>query len=95
MDNLNHWIYMRVNHPETAEYMENTSPPVKLFSPVLSFGGGISVREKEEKMIMGHRVIQLEKRQFYMRSDGKLYKGITADTSPAYVTVRFPDIRAS
>ncbi len=94
IDNINTWVFMLVNHPDTAKFIELSSPPVKKFEPILSFGGGISIREKEEQMIEAHRVMGLKKRQFYMRSYGKLYRGVTLDVTPRYVDVRFPQIRA-
>ena len=95
MDNINTWVYMLVNHPETAQFMEDSSPTIKKYQPILSFGGGISVREIEDKQILAPNVLQLEKRQFYMRSYGKLYKGRTLDVTPAYVKVEFPELSST
>ncbi|MEW6003401.1 MAG: TraM recognition domain-containing protein [Nitrospirota bacterium] len=95
LDNINTWIYMLVNHPETAQYIEDSSPTIRKYQPILSFGGGISVREIEDKQILAYKVMQLQKRQFYMRSYGNLYKGNTLDTSPAYVKVEFPHLTSA
>ena len=95
LDNINTWVYMLVNHPETAQYIEDSSPTIRKYQPILSFGGGISVREIEDKQILAYKVMQLQKRQFYMRSYGKLYKGITLDTTPAYVKVEFPHLSSA
>ncbi len=92
VDNINTWLYMLVNHPDTAQYVEDSSPMKRKFSPILSFGGGISMRETEEKQILAAQILQLPKRKFYMRSYGKLYKGMTADVSPQYVSVTLPKI---
>jgi hypothetical protein len=83
---------MLVNHPDTAQYVEDSSPMKRKFSPILSFGGGISMRETEEKQILAAQILQLPKRKFYMRSYGKLYKGMTTDVSPQYVSVTLPKI---
>ena len=92
VDNINSWVYMLVNHPDTAKYVEESSPAKRKYQPILSFGGGISVREIEDKRILAAQVLQLPKRYFYLRSYGKLYKGRTADVSPGYVTVSLPDL---
>lgn len=95
LDNINTWIYMLVNHPETAQYIEDSSPTIRKYQPILSFGGGISVREIEDKQILAYKVLQLQKRQFYMRSYGNLYKGFTLDVSPRYVNVEFPHLSSA
>ena len=39
--------FMRVNDPETAEYVSDYSGRRKKFSPILQLGGGIMIREME------------------------------------------------
>lgn len=92
LDNINTWIYMLVNHPDTARFIEEASPKIKKFQPVLSFGGGITVKEIEESQILATNVLQLPKRHFYMRSYGRFYRGITEDVSYPYVKLRFPNL---
>jgi hypothetical protein len=92
IDNINTWIFMLVNHPDTAKFVELTAPVKKVYQPILAFGGGISVREAQESMVMANQVLQLPKRHFFMRSYGKLYRGVTNDVSPRYVTVTFPKL---
>jgi len=92
IDNINTWVYMLVNHPETARFIEESSPMVKKFQPILSFGGGITVREIEENQIILQNVLRLPKRHFYMRSYGKIYRGVTEDVSPPYVKIEFPHL---
>jgi hypothetical protein len=92
LDNINTWIYMLVNHPETARYVEESSPLIKRFAPILSFGGGISVREMEENQVLSHKVLTLPKRHFFMRTYGRYYKGMTNDVAPAYVDIRPPSL---
>ncbi|MEW6377560.1 MAG: TraM recognition domain-containing protein [Thermodesulfobacteriota bacterium] len=95
IDNINTWVYMLVNHPETARFIELSSPKVKKFQPILSFGGGITVREMEENRILAQNVLRLPKRHFYMRSYGKIYRGITQEVEPSYVRVEFPHLSQS
>jgi len=90
VDNINTWGYMLINHPETAQYVEDTSPMVKKFDSLLSFNSGITLKEKEEKQILAPQVLQLPKRHFYLRSYGKLYRGCTTDVSRRYVNVGLP-----
>jgi conjugal transfer pilus assembly protein TraD len=92
IDNVNTWVYMLVNHPETARFIEDSSPIVKKFQPILSFGGGITVKEIEDNQVLAQDVLQLPKRGFFMRSYGKMYKGITLDANPTYVKVKFPHL---
>ena len=73
MDNINNWIFMRVNHPDTGQYMEDSSPISKKFQPIITpdeCTGRITLREIEEQLISKANVLQLEDRQFYMRSRG-------------------------
>jgi len=92
MDNINNWIYMLVNHPQTAQHVEDMSPIVQKYQPILSFGGGISVREVEEKQILANKVLSLPKREFYMRSYGNMFKGMTCDVKDSEVEVLLHDI---
>ena len=92
VDNINSWVYMLVNHPSTAQYVEDSAPLKRKYQHILSFGGGISMREMEEKQILASQVLQLPKRFFYMRSYGKLFKGKTVDVSPRYLNVSLPSI---
>ena len=95
MDNINNWIFMRVNHPDTGQYMEDSSPISKKFQPIITpdeCTGRITLREIEEQLILKANVLQLADRQFYMRSRGNYYKAFTIDSNPLYVHVTFPDL---
>ena len=98
MDNINNWIFMRVNHPDTGQYMEDSSPISKKFQPIITpdeCTGRITLREIEEQLILKANVLQLADRQFYMRSRGNYYKAFTIDSTPLYVHVTFPDLTGS
>jgi len=84
-----------VNHPATAQYMEDSSPTKKKFQSILSFGGGISLRETEERQILAAKVLQLPKRHFYLRTYGELYRGVTHDVRPLEVEIEMPRIVGS
>lgn len=92
MDNINTWVYMLVNHPDTADYIERSSPQVTRREGVVAIGGGISSRTTDNPQVPAHRVLQLPKRWFYLRSYGKLCKGRTLDTNPLWVKVQFPHL---
>ena len=92
MDNFNTTLFFLVNNPETAQYMEDLSPFIQKGQAMLQTGGGITLRNTEEKRILAHKVTSLEKRYFYLKSYSNFYKGITADVSERYVDVEFPDL---
>lgn len=92
LDNMNTCIYMLVNNPDTAKYVEDSSPDIKKFQPMIAFGGGVTLRETEAKQILASNVMQLPKRHFYMRSYGKIYKGVTSDVKESYVNIELPQI---
>ena len=92
IDNINTWMYMLVNHPDTAQHMEDASPTIRKYQSILSFGGGMSLREVEEKQIKASKVLQLPKRHFYLRTYGELYRGVTHDVSPLMVEIQMPKV---
>lgn len=95
IDCMNHLIFMKLNHPETAQHVEDSSPDKTKFQYIITPDdtvGRVTLREVDEKLIPAARVLDLPPRWFYMRSLGRWYKGSTDDTSPAYVKVTFPEI---
>lgn len=92
LDNINTWIFMLVNHPDTAKYVEDSFPEIKKYSPILSFGRDITTREIQRKLVTADQVLQLPPRRFYMRSYGSYASGITTDVVPSKIKVKFPPI---
>ncbi len=45
LDNINTWIFMLVNHPETAQYMEDSAKTIKKQQTIVNMGSGVSMRE--------------------------------------------------
>lgn len=93
MDNMNTWIYMRVNHNETARYIEENSPLRTTYKQVISMGGGrvaISMKEGEERLILMEKILKLKPRYYYLRSEGQVYKGITPFVKPAPIKIKYP-----
>ncbi|MGK7345050.1 MAG: type IV secretory system conjugative DNA transfer family protein [Candidatus Nitrospinota bacterium M3_3B_026] len=91
LDNTNTKVFMRVPDFDTAKYGANFFGKVKTFSPVLSVGAGISMREVEEDMILPEKIKNQQERQFYMDTYSGAYRGGTADVSEQWLDVRFPE----
>ena len=98
IDCMNTLGFLRLNHPETAKFVEDSSPDIKKFQTIITpddLTGRVTLREVDEKLILGANVLQLEDRQFYMRSRGKFFKAFTIDLPYRYVNVEFPEISGS
>lgn len=98
LDNMNTLIFLRVNHPETARYMEDSTPYIKNFQALITpddSTGRVTLRELDEKLIPAANVLQLAQRQFYMRYQGRFYKAFTLDLPPKYVEIKFPEVSGS
>ena len=90
LDNTNTKIFMRVNDPSTAEYIADYSGMAKKYSPILSLGGGITVREIEEPTVRPEDVLNLQVRDFYMFGFNGAYRGKVAQVEPPYIQVKYP-----
>ena len=56
-DNINSWIYFRVNHAETAQSVEDASPLVQRPRSVVSVQGNVTLHLNEERLVLrGPRV---------------------------------------
>lgn len=92
LDNCNTKLFMRVPDAKTATYVSNHLGERRKFSPIISLGGGLSIRETEEIRIKHTEVLNMAARQFFLTSYSGVYRGVTADTSDATIKVIFPDI---
>lgn len=92
MDSINTWTYFRLNHPETAQHVEDRSPIVDRQEAVIGLGASVTMRGMKTRQIQQDRVIGLENRKFYFLSRNMNCKGRTLDVYPPYVRVRFPHI---
>ncbi|CAE6734417.1 type IV secretory system conjugative DNA transfer family protein [Nitrospira defluvii] len=90
MDNINSWAYFLLNHPETAQYVEDSTPLVTRDEPMIEVGGRVMMKLTARRQVLRDRVMSLPKRWFYFRTYGQTYKGQTLDTTPLYVKVKFP-----
>lgn len=96
MDNINTWIFMKVNHERTAQMIEDMSPLRIKREPYLHFDGGdirISLRENQERLILKERALSLKPRWFYLKSQGRIYKGFVPDIATSKIEVQYPLIK--
>jgi type IV secretory pathway TraG/TraD family ATPase VirD4 len=93
LDNTNTKIVFRVNDPETARYVSNLAGIHRRFSPILSLGGGVSVREMEEERIFPDEVLALRPREFFAFTMDGIYKGKTTTVLPPKVKIEFPEVK--
>ena len=97
VDNINTWVFMKVNHEKTARFVQESTPLRKAQQPILSLAGGnmsVSLREIEESTVLKEKVMGLTERWFYMRKGGTIYKGIVAELAEPDIRVRFPEIKS-
>lgn len=92
IDSINTWAYFRLNHPETAHHVQETSPVVDRQEAVIGLGSSVTFRGMKMRQIQQDKVISLQNRWFYFRSRVMFCKGQTLDVYPPYVHVRFPHI---
>ena len=91
LDNTNTKIVFRVNDPDTAAWASRMAGTRKSFSPVMSLGGGLSVRETEESRVPPESFLRLGRREFYAFTFDGIYRGRTLDVLPCG-EIRFPEI---
>jgi hypothetical protein len=84
---------MRVNDPQTAEYISEYSGVVKKFSPILQLGGGIMVREIEEQAVLREDAMNLGIQEFFMFGLSGAFKGRTRTVKPPDLQVVYPEIK--
>ena len=92
LDNCNTKLFMRVPDAKTASYVSNHLGERRKFSPIISLGGGLSIRETEEVRIKHTDVLNMAPRQFFLTSYSGVYRGITNNVSDSTVKVIFPDV---
>jgi len=92
LDNTNSKIFMRVNDPNTANYIAEYSGMVKRFSPILSLGGGITVREVEEPLVRPENVLNLQLRDFYLFTFKGAFRGKAGLVKEPYLKVMYPRV---
>jgi conjugal transfer pilus assembly protein TraD len=92
LDNTNTKVFMRVNDPATAEYVADYSGEQKRFSPLLSLGGAITIREVKENAILPEHILNLQEREFFLFSYQGQYRGKTLYVKPPYFQIEYPHV---
>ena len=93
LDNTNTKIVFRVNDPDTAAWASRLAGMRKRFSPIMSLGGGLSVREMEESRVPPESFMRLPRREFFAFTFDGIYRGRTLDVVPCE-EIRFPEIKS-
>jgi len=92
LDNAKTKVFMRVNDPNTAEYIADYSGMTTRFSPILSLGGGITVREVEEPVVRPEEVLTLQVREFFLFTMSGAYRGKVAYVDEPYFNILYPRV---
>lgn len=93
LDNTNTKVFMRVPDRETAQYVAGHFGRWRRRSPILSVGGGVTIKEVEEEVVKPEDVLNLQPRYFYMMSYHGQFYGKTIDVGDAWVRVRYPEVK--
>lgn len=92
LDNCNTKLFMRVPDASTAYYVSRHLGEERRFSPIISVGGGLSIRETEEVRIKPTDILNMAPREIYLNTYTGTYKGKTATVEDGDLTVTFPDL---
>ena len=92
LDNCNTKLFMRVPDANTASYVSRHLGEEKRFSPIISVGGGLSIRETEEVRIKHTEILNMAPRELFLNTYSGTYKGKTATVSDGVLKVTFPDL---
>ena len=99
VDNMSTWAFMRVNHPETAHFVEQAAPIVRVYRKRYIPGGGnilVPISEEEVPAVRGDFLTRMENRRFVFKSvDGKFYYGEIPYVPDPKVRIKFPYTSAS
>ncbi len=92
LDNCNTKLFMRVPDSKTAQYVSTHLGEKRSYSPIISLGGGLSIRETEEVRINHTEILNMEPRRFFLTTYSEIFRGVTADVTDSAIKVIFPDI---
>jgi hypothetical protein len=92
LDNCNTKLFMRVPDPSTANYVSEHLGEEKRFSPIISLGGNIAIRETEEVRIKPSEILKMKPRELFLITYSGTYKGVTAEVEKGRLKVIFPDL---
>ena len=92
LDNCNTKLFMRIPDANTAGYVSRHLGEEQRLSPIISVGGGLSIRETEEVRIKHTEVLNMSPREIFLNTYSGTYKGKTATVSDSELKVTFPDL---
>jgi hypothetical protein len=92
LDNCNTKLFMRVPDAHTALYVSRHLGEQRQFSPIISVGGGLSIRETEDIRIKHTEVLNMAPRELFLSTYSGTYKGKTATVQESRLKVKFPDL---
>jgi DNA helicase HerA-like ATPase len=92
LDNCNTKLFMRVPDASTAHYVSRHLGEERRFSPIISVGGGLSIRETEEVRIKHTEILNMAPREVFLSTYSGIYKGKTATVEEGSLQVTFPDL---
>ncbi len=92
LDNCNTKLFMRVPDASTALYVSRHLGEQRQFSPIISVGGGLSIRETEDVRIKHTEVLNMAPRELFLSTYSGTYKGKTATVQESSLKVEFPDL---
>jgi len=91
LDNAGTKLFFQVKDPSTSQYVSALAGTRAAFSPILSMGGGITVREITEELLEEAEALRLSPRQFFVFTRNEAYRGRTVDVEPAGLALEWPD----
>lgn len=97
-DNINTWFFMRINSPETIEYIAKTSPEIEKWTPFVSVGNGdmgTTLRPDKVSVFRQENLSRLRQTFYYLKCGTivngkeqiKYYKGQVPTIPPPSVRV--------
>ena len=92
LDNCNTKLFMRVPDFQTAKYISQHLGEKKIYSPLMSLGGGITIRSMQEERIRPEELLSLQLREFFFTTYSGMYRGKTKKISQPWLNVKFPEI---
>jgi len=69
-DNINTWVVMRINSPETVDYIAKTSPEIEAWTPFVSIGDsnmGVTLRTDKVPVFRPEKLSVLKQSLYYLK----------------------------
>lgn len=92
LDLCNTKLFMRVPDADTAEYISSHLGEDVKYSPMMSLGGGLTIREVEEERVKASQILALNNQEFYLMTYQGIFRGKTSQVYPAKIEVVFPEL---